>query len=58
MKEELFHKNYRKLVILLMDMEESAHFEEDAFEETAAKPLYKIDPDHLCSVSSPGIPVW
>ena len=44
MKEELIHKKYRKLVILLMDMEESAHFEEDAFEETAAKTLYKIDP--------------
>ena len=59
MKEELIHKNYRKLVNLLVDMEESAHFkEEDTFEETAAKPLYKIDPDHLCSVASPGLPVW
>ena len=26
MKEEFIHKNYRKLVILLVDMEESSHF--------------------------------
>ena len=27
-------------------------FEEDTFEEPAAKPLYKKNPDHICSVSS------
>ena len=59
MKEELIHKNYRKLVILmLVDMEESPDFEEDTFEEPAAKSLCKKDPDHICSVSSPLLPVW
>ena len=59
MREELIHKNYRKLVILmLVDMEESPDFEEDTFEEPAAKPLYKKETDHICSVSSPLLPVW
>ena len=54
----MIHKNYRKLVILmLVDMEESPDFEEDTFEEPAAKPLYKKDPDHIFSVSSSLLPM-